>query len=424
MGRVILHSDANSYYASVECLYTPSIREKPVAVCGDPEARHGIVLTKNQIAKKFGIQTGEAIWQAKQKCPSLVVVPPDYDLYVHFSEKMRAIYAQYTDRVEAFGLDENWIGLTQPGMDIREGTRIAHEIRSRVREELGITVSVGVSFNKVFAKLGSDMKKPDAVTVIGEDGYREKIWPLPVSELLYVGPQTTKKLMKANVNTIGQLANMDLTAAEGLLGKNGVMLKAFAMGLDESPVMKMTATEAVKSVGNSTTPPHDLESDEDVKRLCYLLSESIARRLRAQGFRAGVVSISVRDVNLTTNGCQRKLGDATSNTGEIARMAYALYMERYRARLPLRSMGISCGSLVPEDAPVQLSMLGDDAARERRDALERTLDSLRYRFGHQVIQRAVVLADRQYAAIDPTTQTIHPVAFLREDRGVNYARPS
>ncbi len=424
MDRVILHSDANSYYASVECLYTPAIREKPVAVCGDPEARHGIVLTKNQIAKRYGIQTGEAIWQAKQKCPGLVVVPPDFDLYVHFSEKMRAIYAQYSDRVEAFGLDENWIGLTQPGMDIAEGTRIAHEIRGRVREELGITVSIGVSFNKVFAKLGSDMKKPDAVSVISEYGFREKVWPLPVSELLYVGPNTTRKLMKINIHTIGQLAALDVGTAEGMLGKNGVMLKAFAMGLDQSPVMQMTAADAVKSVGNSTTPPHDLEADEDVKRLCYLLSESIARRLRAQGFRGGVVSLSVRDVNLLSYGCQRKLGEATSNTGEIARTAYALYMERYRNRLPLRSMGISCGSLVPEDAPVQLTLLGDDAARERRDALERTLDSLRYRFGHRVIQRGVVLADRQYAAIDPTTQTIHPVAFLREDRGVCFARPS
>lgn len=182
MERVILHCDANSYYASVECLYTPSIRQKPVAVCGDAEARHGIILTKNQIAKQYGIQTGEAIWQAKQKCPDLVCVPPDYALYIRFSAKMRKIYEQYSNRVESFGLDEAWIDVSNPGVTLRDGERIAHEIRKRIKRELGITVSVGVSFNKIFAKLGSDLRKPDAITVLSPDTFREKVWPLPVDQ--------------------------------------------------------------------------------------------------------------------------------------------------------------------------------------------------------------------------------------------------
>ena len=206
MERVILHCDANAFYASVECLYTPSIRQSPVAVCGSVEERHGIVLTKNQIAKQFGVQTGEAIWQARKKCPDLICVPPDYALYIRFSRRMRRLYEEYSDRVESFGLDEAWIDLSNPGLTIRDGERIAHEIRLRVKRELGITVSVGVSFNKIFAKLGSDMKKPDAVTVIPPDSFRDVVWPLPVGDLLFVGPATRRKLADMNVRTIGDLA--------------------------------------------------------------------------------------------------------------------------------------------------------------------------------------------------------------------------
>ena len=232
MERVILHCDANAFYASVECLYTPSIRHRPVAVCGSVEERHGIVLTKNQIAKQFGVQTGEAIWQARQKCPDLICVPPDYGLYIRFSKRMRRIYEEYSDRVESFGLDEAWIDLSNPGLTIRDGERIAHEIRLRVKRELGITVSVGVSFNKIFAKLGSDMKKPDAVTVIPADSFREKVWPLPVGDLLFVGPATRRKLADMNVRTIGDLARFDAECLRGRLGKPGLVLKAYAAGLD------------------------------------------------------------------------------------------------------------------------------------------------------------------------------------------------
>ena len=211
LSRIVLHSDANSYYASVECLYTPSLRGKPMAVCGSVDDRHGIVLAKSEMAKKNGVKTGMAIWQAKQVCPKLEVVPPDYELYMYFSRKLRHIYEDYTNQVEPFGLDECWLDISQRGRGIWEGEWIAQEIRQRMKSELGITVSIGVSFNKVFAKLGSDYKKPDAVTVISEDNYRQIIWPLPVSELIYVGPRTTAKLIKLNITTIGQLANADIS---------------------------------------------------------------------------------------------------------------------------------------------------------------------------------------------------------------------
>lgn len=412
MERVILHCDANAFYASVECLYTPSIRHRPVAVCGSVEERHGIVLTKNQIAKQFGVQTGEAIWQARQKCPDLICVPPDYGLYIRFSKRMRRIYEEYSDRVESFGLDEAWIDLSSPGLTVRGGERIAHEIRVRVKRELGITVSVGVSFNKIFAKLGSDMKKPDAVTVIPADSFREKVWPLPVGDLLFVGPATRRKLADMNVRTIGDLARFDAECLRGRLGKPGLVLKAYAAGLDRSPVMPADARMAIQSVGNSATPPHDLQTPADARCLCYLLAESVAARLRQEGLRARCVSLSVRSAELVTRSCQQTLPRATNLTGEIAQAAVQLFDGRFAGGFPYRSAGLSCSVLTPDDAPVQLDFLGDEARRIKTERLESAIDGLRRRFGHQIVRRAVVLADGQYAQLNPREEhTVHPVPF-------------
>ena len=412
MERVILHCDANAFYASVECLYTPSIRHRPVAVCGSVEERHGIVLTKNQIAKQFGVQTGEAIWQARQKCPDLICVPPDYGLYIRFSKCMRRIYEEYSDRVESFGLDEAWIDLSNPGLTIRDGERIAHEIRLRVKRELGITVSVGVSFNKIFAKLGSDMKKPDAVTVIPADSFREKVWPLPVGDLLFVGPATRRKLADMNVRTIGDLARFDAECLRRRLGKPGLVLKAYAAGLDRSPVMPADARMAIQSVGNSATPPHDLQTPADARCLCYLLAESVAARLRQEGLRARCVSLSVRSAELVTRSCQQTLPRATNLTGEIAQAAVRLFDGRFAGGFPYRSAGLSCSVLTPDDAPVQLDFLGDEARRIKTERLESAIDGLRRRFGHQIVRRAVVLADGQYAQLNPREEhTVHPVPF-------------
>ena len=412
MERVILHCDANSYYASVECLYTPSIREKPVAVCGDPQARHGIVLTKNPIAKRFGVRTGEAVWQAREKCPELICMPPDYPLYIRFSGRMRRIYEQYSDRVESFGLDEAWIDLSNPGFTIADGERVADEIRNRVREELGITVSVGVANNKIFAKLGSDLKKPDAVTVIPARGFERAVFHLPVQELLYVGPATRRKLADLGVFTIGELATSDDAVLLRRLGKNGLMLKRYASGEDRSPVMPVDFRAAVKSVGNSTTPPHDLVCEDDARCIYYLLAESVAARLREGGFRARCVSISARSTALVTRSAQLTLPHPTNLTDEIASCALSLFAQHFSHGFPYRSVGLCCSMLSPDDEPIQLDFMGDELRRVHAEQLERAIDGLRRRFGHQIVQRGVVLADKGYARVNPVEEhTVHPVPF-------------
>lgn len=393
MDRVILHCDANSYYASVECLYTPQIRNMPVAVSGNAEARHGIILTKNALAKKYGVKTGEAIWQAKQKCPDLVCVPPDFELYMRFSGKMRRIYEQYSSRVEAFGLDESWIDLTQAGFTFSDGVAVAEEIRHRIREELGITVSVGVADNKILAKLGSDMKKPDAVTALPPQSFREKIWDLPVQDLLYVGPSTTRKLARLGVTTIGGLARCDSTVLSSMLGKNGLLLKAYANGQDRSPVMPVDHHSCVKSVGNSTTPPHDLTTMDDARCIYYLLAESVAARLRKGGFRARCLSISARTTDLVTRSHQLMLRRPSNLTDELAHAAMSLFGERFAHGFPYRSVGLSCSMLSPDDEPVQLDFTGDETRRMHLEQLERSIDTLRGRYGHQIVQRGVVLQD-------------------------------
>lgn len=297
---VILHCDMNNFYASVECLFQPALRDKPVAVAGDPLERHGIVLAKNNIAKQFGVQTGDALWMARQKCPDIVFTPPHYDRYIDFSQMAHEIYEEYTDQVESFGLDECWLDVTNSEKLYGCGKQIADELRARIRSELGITASVGVSYNKIFAKLGSDLKKPDATTVIGTD-FREKIWHLPANMLLYVGQATYSKLLKYGIRTIGDLAQTDLSFLERLLGKNGIMLWCFANGLDTSPVSNSKSLPIIKTIGNSTTAPRDLVTENDIKIILYILSESVAERMRMEKFYCRSVQITIRDNTLPTN---------------------------------------------------------------------------------------------------------------------------
>lgn len=298
MNRTILHSDCNCFYVSVELLHHPEPRGKPVAVGGDPEARHGIVLTADYTAKRYGVKTGMALWQAKQVCPDITFLPPRMDLYLRFSRMAQEIYADYTDKREPYGIDESWLDVTDSATLKGDGFHIAQEISSRMKKELGITVSVGVSFNKIFAKLGSDYKKPDAITTMYEDEFQRKAWCLPVSDLLYVGNATNKKLYSMGIRTIGDLAKSDETLLVRKLGKMGSILWAFANGYDESPVKLENTSAPVKSVGNSTTTPRDMETDEDVKIVLYILAESVAARLRENGFRCRTVEISVRDKEL------------------------------------------------------------------------------------------------------------------------------
>lgn len=411
MSSVVLHIDANSFYVSCELCYRPELRHLPVAVGGDQEARHGIILTANPIAKKqFGVRVGQALWEAREKCPKLVILMADYRLYIHFSKMMRGIVEQYSDRVEAFGLDENFIDLSGPRVEIEDGERIAHEIRRRIKEELGITVSVGVSFNKVFAKLGSDMKKPDAVTVIRPETFRDVVWRLPASDLLYVGPATRKKLQNLNILSIGDLANCDTQLLQRLLGKNGLLLQSYARGEDQTPVMPVGAETAIKSIGNSVTAPRDMMDLDDVRCVLYLLCESVGARLREHGFRSRCISVSIRSTELICNSCQVTLDKATNLTSEIAEAAYRLFETRFSDRLPLRSLGVSCGRLSSDTDPMQLDLFGDSIRRMRMEDLERAMDGLRKRFGHQVIQHGVVLFDRRFAEVNPKEEhTVHPV---------------
>ena len=406
--RTILHSDLNNFYASVECVYAPELKKVPMAVCGDPEARHGIVLAKNMLAKAAGIQTGEAIWQAKQKCPGLVVMPPSYRRYQRFSRMMKEIYADYTFQIESFGLDECWLDVTGHN---RSGPEIADELRRRAREELGLTLSVGVSFNKIFAKLGSDMKKPDATTVITPQNYREVVWPLPAAGLLFVGPATRRKLVKRNLRTIGDIARCDPNALRAALGKNGEMLWIFANGLDRTPVMALDESAAVKSVGNSTTTPRDILNEQDAHMVLMLLSESVAERLRAQGLRGRVVNLWMRDCALNGFGVQRKLAFATALASEICGCALSLFRTHYRWERPIRSLGVSVSELEFSKGDEQLSMF-PDTGRQRQYELENTVGDIRRRFGHFAIQRACLIGCREFGAINPRDDhTIHPVGW-------------
>ena len=413
MGRAILHIDMNSCYASIECLHHPEIRHLPVAVGGDVEARHGIILAKNELAKRAGVKTGEALWQAKQKCPDLVIMPPHYQLYLRFSRMARAIYAEYTDLIEPFGLDEAWIDVTGSGV-FGDAVEIAETIRNRVKFELGITVSIGVSFNKIFAKLGSDYKKPDAVTVFSKDDYREKVWPLPVEELLYVGPATTRKLRARCIRTIGDLAQTDPSLLHSWLGKMGYVLHAFANGNDPSPVAPLGEEAIIKSIGNSTTTPRDLTCEEDVNIIFYVLAESVAARMRENGFRAKTVQISLRDTDLFSFERQCKLESPSCLASELHDAGMRLLRDHYRFRKPLRSVGIRGMDLVPNQTAMQLNFFEDPVRREKRERLEVAVDELRRRFGHAAVSRAVTMCDPSLGTINPKDDhTIHPVGYFK-----------
>lgn len=412
MERTILHVDLNNFYASVECLYNPEIRGLPVAVCGDAEARHGIILAKNYPAKALGIKTGEAIWQAKQKARNLALVPADFRKYLRFSRLARGIYSDYTDQIEPFGIDESWIDVTGSTRLFGSGEKIADTIRHRMKEELGLTVSVGVSFNKIFAKLGSDMKKPDATTVISRENFREKAWPLPVGELLYVGRATRNKLQSRAIYTIGDLAQRNPADLRRLLGVWGETLYVFANGMDPSKVRKSGEEAVIKSVGNSTTAPRDLVDDEDIQMIVFVLAESIAARLREQALKCTGVSISIRDSNLYSFERKGQLRQPTFLSGDIAERAMQIFRANYSWQHPVRSIGVRGFGLVTADRHVQLDLFGED--KVKKEKLEFTIDELRRRFGHDIIGRAALIKDSALTGFNPKDEhIIHPISFFR-----------
>lgn len=420
--RDVLHSDINCCYAQIECQARPELRGKPVVVGGDEEARHGIVLAKNLIAKRAGVKTAMALWEARKACPGLVVVPPDYRLYMDVSRRAREIYYDYTDRVEPFGPDEAWLDVTGTrrclGLSPAE---IAREVSERMVAELGISVSVGVSWNKIFAKFGSDYKKPDAVTVITRENYREVVWQAPVRDLLYVGPATERKLHSSGIDTIGQLACASDELLRNRLGKMGFVLRGFARGQDATEVKPYDRDAAdvmreIKSYGNGLTAPRDICDPQSAKAYVWMLAESVAQRMREGRARARTVSVGARAADdLCTRSHQCKLPVATDVTLEVARAAWGLLreLEPLDASHPLRGIHVRASDLEPADADLQASLFDPLPRRTEMRELDASVDDLRRRYGNKCVVWGAQLVDEGAASVDAKADnTVHPVSFF------------
>ncbi len=410
---VVLHSDLNNFYATVEKKLFPELEGKPIAVCGDKEMRHGIVLAKSEEAKRFGVKTGDVIWEAKRKCPGLIIRPVRFGVYEEQSRAVREIYGRFTDLVEPFGIDECWLDVTH-SKTFGTGEEIAEKIRRTVKEERGLTVSVGVSFNKVFAKLASDLKKPDAVTVVSRENYREKIWPLPVSQLLFVGKASTQKLKDLGITTIGQLAAADRKMLSSLLGKWGETLSVYARGEDDAPVRGENDRETLKSVGNSITHYEDITDRGEIKRLLYVLSESVAARMRDAGLgKADTVHLWVRDCDMGNHTCQKKVRP-TALCGDIAEAAYALFCEKYRAGKPVRGLGVTASGF---DLGVeQLTFEALTGDYDKRARAEEAVAKIREKHGYSKLQRGIMYEDPVALRMDVRGERLSGIKGRNKER--------
>ena len=400
--RVILHSDLNNFFASVEIANNPSLAGKPLIVCGDPKQRHGVVLAKNEEAKKLGIKTAETVYSALKKCPDLQMVEGHHLEYKKYSKKVVEIYSRYTDKIEECSIDECALDMTESTKLFGSGREIAEKIRQEIKNELHLTVSIGVSFNKVFAKLASEMKKPDAVTVITKEDYKDKIWSLPVTELLFVGRSTAEILHKIGVRTIGDLANADEALLTRFLGKRGRQVRVYARGEDDEPVKFIKEKEDLKSIGNSCTLPKDISSREEVKRWFYVLSESVAARLRdADVGKANTVHIVVRNEKLQDTTCQMKV-QPTILCGDIAKAAHELFCKHFPLGTRVRMLGVSVSGF---DYHVEQMRLDDalsdgKVTYEKKERAESAIAKLREKYGYASVQRGVVLEDENLAGLD------------------------
>lgn len=408
MSGAILHVDCNAFYVSCEMSENPSLRGKAVVVGGDIEARHGIVLAKSDRAKAAGIKTADTIGEAKRCCANLIILPPNYPLYMRVSREVREILGDYSGHVEPFGIDEAWVGLE--GDSLAQGAQLADRIRRRIRREIGITTSVGVAANKVMAKLGSDYQKPDATTVIASADYASMVWPLSVGELLGAGGATQKKLARIGIFAIGYLAHADPENLRRMLGVCGVLLWQYANGYDRTPVAQAGAVPDVESVSHSTTTPQDLCSEEQVRRTYWVLGEAVAARLRELRLRARTVQIQLRDNAFHTLERQAKIKRPSNLADEIVCTAMALFRANYdlSCQNPLRSVGVRCADVETEDGYVQLSMFEDERRRIQQEAVERAIDAIRFRFGPFAIRRASLLEDQGIAAHFRETQPLRP----------------
>lgn len=389
----ILHSDLNCFYASVEMMLDPDLRGKAVAVCGCTEDRHGIVLAKSELAKRAGVKTGMVNWEAKLRCRDLIIVPPQYDQYLKYSKLTQAIYQRYTDMVEPFGMDECWLDVTGSRYVCGDGRTIAENIRRSVKEELGLTVSIGVSFNKVFAKLGSDMKKPDAITEIAPESYKEKVWPLPCSDMIYCGTATTRKLAQYGIHTIGEVARCAPLFLKGLLGVNGLALWTYANGRDHSRVMHKDFVSPIKSVGHGITCVSDLENEDEVWKVIFALSQDIGHRLRLHNLATRTVQICVRGNDLFGSQYQCKLPLKTQLPSEIAAAAFRSFKERYSWGTKVRAVTVRAIELSPKDSVEQLSLFDNTQRRITKEKLQDTVEEIRGRYGKGAITYACLMGD-------------------------------
>ncbi|MCQ2420853.1 MAG: DNA polymerase IV [Clostridia bacterium] len=390
--RVILHSDMNSFYASVEMMLDPSLKGKAIAVCGSTEERHGIILAKSEPAKRAGVKTGMVNWEARQVCPNLILVPPQYDQYLKYSRLAHEIYYRYTDLVEPFGMDECWLDVTDSAQ-LGSGMEIAERIRKSMREELGLTVSIGVSFNKIFAKLGSDMKKPDAVTEISRETFRDVVWPLDASEMIYVGRSTYRKLASVGIHTIGQVAATPPELLQRWFGINGIKLWRYASGTDDSKVMHRDFVSPVKSIGHGITCSADLENEDEVRKVILELAQDVGHRLRVHELSARGVQLFIRGNDLYGSQYQCRLPIKTQLPSELAHAGFALFRQRYRWSTNVRAVCIRATELVPKKDAEQLSMFADIKRLDRREQLEDAIEGLRGRYGKKALTYASLLGD-------------------------------
>ena len=388
MERLILHTDLNCYYANVEMMLEPKLKNVPMAVGGSVENRHGIILTKNQLAKNAGVKTGMALWEARQMCDGLVIIPPRMELYLMYSERVREIYRRFTGKIEPYGIDESWLDCTGCQKRFGSGREIAQAIRKAVKRELGLTLSIGISWNKIFAKFGSDYKKPDAQTEITRENYREIVWPCPVDNLFFVGRATRRKLKGKNIDTIGELADTRLDLVKSWFGKNGEMIWNFANGYDTSPVEPY---DKIKSIGRGITAKEDLINREEVKQVIYDRSLKVSRSLRKHGLAARRLQLSVRDINLWTREFQCKFSYATQAWHDLAEQSIQLFNMRYGWSYPLRSLTVRAIDLVAASRPEQISLFNDYARIEKNEKLEKAIEGIKDRYGEHAVVPAITM---------------------------------
>ncbi|MDO4745054.1 MAG: DNA polymerase IV [Bacillota bacterium] len=394
MDRVILHCDMNGFFASVELLDYPHLKDKPMAVCGNPENRHGIILAKNELAKAYGIVTAETLWQARKKCPELQVVPPHHDKYKHYSKLINEIYLRYTDMVEPFSVDESWLDVTGSLKLFGSGVEIADDIRQTVKSELGLTLSAGVSFNKIFAKMGSDYKKPDATTTITRENYKDLLWPLDIRAMFFVGKATSEKLQSFGIKTIGELAASDRASLISLLGKQGGVIHDYANGLDMTPVLRFDQLEKIKSVGNGTTFRRNLTGAEDIKTGVLGLSDTVASRLRKYKMKAFGVKVDIKDPQFKVISRQMQLDNPTNLTEVIADTAMDIIAKHWRMRDPIRMLTVTAINLCDENQAQQLSLFAEEnISTEKEEKAERAMDDIRKKFGDSAITFGSVIGN-------------------------------